>query len=507
MERETVQGAVVAALQTGEALPGRPGGVEVRETHISYVFLTATHAYKLKKAVVLPFVDYGTAERRRHMCEEEVRLNRRLAPSIYLGVRAVVPHAGGFGLGDADDPAAVEHVVEMRRFEADSTLAARLGKGEVDEDDVDAVAQRLARFHRELPPAATGGDPLTTLRSSADETFRTLHELAPPAHESLLAAGDRFTRAFLSVRGSEIAARARAGLVREGHGDLRAEHVLLDGGVQVFDCVEFDPALRTVDVGADLAFLVMDLEHLGRPDAARRLLSAYVAHGGDPGAADLVAFHAAQRASVRAKVALLQARAEDALALLHLARRLAWRARGAFALVVCGLSGSGKTTLARELAGLSGIEVVSSDPVRKRLAGLEPADRARPEHYTEDFNLRTYGELGRLARERIDAGRGVIVDATFRRRADRRPFVEALGKAPTELRFIECVAPRETLIERSAVRARRREDASDATPDVVREQSFDWLAEAHPGHHAIMRTDRPPRAIAEDLEAWLDGRL
>jgi aminoglycoside phosphotransferase family enzyme/predicted kinase len=472
----------------------------VCETHLSWVFLTGTRAYKLKKAVTLAFADYGTPELRRRMCEEEVRLNRRLAPTVYRGVRAVVRAPGGsFRLSGAGDPAAVEHVVEMNRFAQEDTLAARIERDDVGEGDIDAIAARLAGFHASLAEVRVDGDPLTPLRSAADETFRTLHELVPPDGAPLVAAGDRFTSAFLAARGEGIARRARAGAVREGHGDLRAEHVLLDGDVEVVDCVEFDRELRTIDVGADLAFLVMDLERLGRPDLAALLVRRYVAHGGDPGPDALVAFHAAQRAWVLAKVALLQGRPSDALNLLRLARRLSWRARGPLPLLVCGLSGSGKTTLAHELAAASGLQVFSADVVRKRLAGIAPSERARPEHYGEDFSRRTYEELGRLVRERG----GAIADATFRHADDRRAFLDGLGPGSPEPCFVECVAPLATRMQRSE----RRAGASDATPEVVRGQQFDWLAEAPAGRHLVVRTDRPPSAIAGDVEAWLDTRL
>ena len=502
-----VQRRVVDALRSGAALPGRPRDVEVVETHISHVFLTASRAYKLKKELVLPFADYSTVERRRRMCDEEVRLNRRLAPSVYLGVRAVVPDGEGFRLARERDPEAVDHLVEMNRFDAADTLAARIDRRDVGPAEIEAVGRMLAGFHASLVPALPDGDALEPLRRSADETFRTLYGLVPQDAVAAVVAGDRFTRAFLAGRAGELARRAHDGFVREGHGDLRAEHVLLRETVEVFDCVEFDPALRTVDVGADLAFLLMDVERLGRPDLAQVLLSAYVAHGGDPGAAEQLAFHSSQRAWVRAKVALLQGRDRDARELLSLARRLAWRARGPFPLVICGLSGSGKTTLAGELGRASGLEVLESDRVRKRLGGLEPHERAGPRLYEEDFNLMTYAELGRLAREQLDAGRGVLVDGTFRRHADRQAFLIALGRHADEPRFVECVASPDALAERAAARVREGAGASDATPEVVRAQRFDWLAEARGDRHAVVRTDRPPGEICDDVEAFLDARL
>jgi uncharacterized protein len=487
--------ALVAAL-------GGESAVEVRETHLSYVFLTASRAYKLKKAVVLPFADYGTVARRREFCGAEVRLNRRLAPDIYIAVRAVVAEGGGVVLGDANASGAVDFVVEMNRFDEGDTLAARIASGEARAADVEAVAETLARFHAGLPPVLPAGGPLTTLRAEFAETFRTLHELVPEDAAHHVAAAERFTWSFLARRGGEIAARARAGHVREGHGDLRAEHVVLGRGVQVVDCVEFDPALRTVDNGADLAFLVMDLERAGRADLAATFVRAYEESGGDPGSDALIAFHAAQRAWVRAKVSLLQHDGAAAGELLRLGRRFAWRARGPLVLAVCGLSGSGKTTLARQLAEPSGLAVFSSDPVRKRLAGLAPGETGPPELYDDEFNRRTYAELGRLARGEIENARSAIVDATFRSARDRRAFLDALGTA--RLFFVECAAPLDTLVERTAARP---SGASDATPEVVRSQTFDWLAEAQPERHLILRTERPAPALVRDVEAWLDERL
>jgi uncharacterized protein len=496
-----IQRRVVDALSGPDAFGGESAPAEVLETHISYVFLTPGRAYKLKKAIVLPFVDYGTRERRRDMCLEEVRLNRRLAPSTYLGVRAVVPAGGGFALADGGDARAVEHVVEMVRFKAAHTLDARVASGSATRADVERVAARIAAFHAGLPPAEGGAEAVAAVRAAAGETFSTLRSLGAP--ERAVRAGSRFSETFLAARGGDLVRRAEAGLVREGHGDLRAEHVILDGAVQVVDCVEFDPALRTVDVGADLSFLYMDLERLGSADLAGALLRAYRAAGGDPGDVGLVAFHAAQRAWVRAKVALIQRRRGEADVLLALGRRLAWRARGPLLLVVCGLSGSGKTTLAAELGTLSGLPVLSSDVVRKRLAGLDPEQRARPEHYGEEFSRRTYDELGRLAARRLEAGRGVVVDATFRRAAERALFLARLPAI--QPLFVECTAPDELRVGRLEERAPARSGGSDATPEVAAGQRFEPLAEAAPGRHLVLRTERPPAELADEVESWLDG--
>jgi uncharacterized protein len=501
---------VVEALSRASTYPGQPQAVEVRETHISYVFLAGESAYKLKKPLVLPFLDYGTRERRLEMCHEEVRLNRRLAPSIYRGVLAVVPEGGGARLERADHPDAVEHVVWMRRFDEDSTLASMAARAAVREADIDAVGARLAEFHA-AARVVDATDPCDPVRTASDETFRSLFRLCPPRLAPLVAAAQRFTTAFLLSPSGEFQARAASGLIRDGHGDLRAEHVLIGETVEVVDCVEFDPALRAIDVGADLSFLVMDLERLGQPELARRLVTAYAAHGGDPGCDALVAFHAAQRAWVRAKVALIRDResaAAEAEQLLELGRRLSWRARRPLLLVVCGLSATGKTTLAWELGRVSGAPVLSSDIVRKRLAGLAPTEHGAAEHYTSEFSRRTYAELGRLADHELRGSGMVIVDATFRDRSDRDAFTAALGwTLGDETRVIECVAPPALRAERAAARARGASDASDATPAVVAAQHFEPLTGVGADKHLIVRADRPVERVAADVDAWLDDRL
>ena len=322
-----------------------------------------------------------------------------------------------------------------------------------------------------------------------------------------------FADAFLTTHRTELETRACAGHVRDGHGDLRAEHVLLEHGVEIVDCLEFDPALRTTDVGCDLAFLTMDLEALGSPFAARTVLAGYRKAGGDPGDDALVSFFGAYRALVRAKVALVRAgqaedgdrRLTDARRRLALAERLAWRVRRPGLVVVAGLSATGKTTLADLLAERSGLSHLSSDAVRKELLHIAPAARAAAAAYGPSFNRRTYEELGRRARAELAHAGGVIVDATFRNRTDRAAFLSELGGLPDPAIVVECRAPLSVRLERAR---RRSPGASDADPRVVRRQTdAAGLAEdVPPAQHVILRTDRPPDDALDDLAALLDGR-
>lgn len=477
---------------------GVDGPVEVRETHISWVFLVGGRAYKMKKPLTLSFVDYGSPQRRRAMCEAELRLNRRLAPTIYLGVRSIVPTADGFALADADSPGAVEHVVEMRRFDEANTLAARLMAGEVPTEQVDHVARVIADFHRGAEPVPLS-DPGERLAAALGDSLRALG--GRPGVGALR----RFTDAYLRARASLLCERGARAV--DGHADLRAEHVVLERPVQIVDCVEFDRDLRVRDPASDLAFLSMDIESLGHPATAHRLVESYRAAGGDPGPPELVAFYAVERALVRAKVDSMNprrmARAEAKLAL---ARRLSWRARSADPIVVCGLSGSGKSHLAAALKATLGAQVISSDVVRKELAGLAPTEQAPSESYTREVSERVYREVGRRARGALaqTAAGPVVIDATAREPTDRRALLGALGRPAL---FALCTAPGEVRRDRVRRRTHGGNSVSDADEAVLAAQRFVAIDEVSADRVHELPTDRPVDAVVDALEEWLDARV
>ena len=514
-------GAIRAALARPDFYPDRPDRVDVCETHISWVFLAGDRAYKLKKPLVLPFLDYGTPARRREMCQEEVRLNRRLAPDLYLGVRAVVAHERGLELAAADDPGAVDYLVEMRRYDEQRTLAARLERGELRRGEVVRLGGMLARFHDRARRVAASGAPVLAVERRMTENFHELLAIVEQRAEvGWVLELERFVHAFVVVHAQMLDARARRGFVREGHGDLRAEHILLGETVDVIDCIEFDRGLRELDVADDLAFLVMDLVAHGGERFAEAVVRAYRDAGGDPGEDWLIAFYAAYRALVRAKVELLRAaqhpvasseHARDSAAareLLALAERFAWRARLPLVIVICGTPAAGKSHLARALAELSHLPHLSSDVTRKRLAGIGSWQRAGAAAYSAEFNRLTYAELGHRAAKETAACGGALVDATFRHRADRDAFAEAFDDA-APLLFVECLAPVRVLAERAARRDRQPRRLSDASLAVVLRERSAWepLDELPPEAHVTLRTDRTVDTQLEDLRALLDRRL
>ena len=509
--------AAHAASAVVDRLADAVGAVERRETHGSWVLLTPTRALKVKKPVVMAFLDYGTLERRRAMCRAEVEVNRRAAPDVYRGVRAVVPDGDGVALAPEDARDAIEYAVEMRRFDEDATLAAALRRGRVTGAAMSAIGARLAAFHAgcERVDRIDGAE---RIKRALDDDFASLRSLTATDERltTRLISAERCVSALLGARWHELDERARSGRVRDGHGDLRAEHVLLEPEDAIVDAIEFDPGLRQIDVGLDLGFLVMDLHAAGRPDLARALVTGYRAAGGDPGDDRLLAFFAAYRARVRAKVALLRAAqlppgpvAERergaARALLTLGERLLWAAREPAIIAVGGVSASGKSTLARALAERTGAPVVSSDVVRKALVGLEPGQRAPAAAYGPGMSAATYDALGREAHGLEGP---VIADATFHRRELREVFRRALGKRARELLFVECTAPVGVLERRLLDREREPARVSDATLAVLRRQleDRDPLDEVPASAHLSLRCDQPTDVLAAAIEEALDRR-
>lgn len=438
-----------------EALAAVPGA-HLRETHGSWVIVTGDRAIKIKKPVRFSFMDFSTIEARRQACHEEVRLNRELAPALYLGVRPVLstpPY-----LGDGTNGGVVDYAVEMRRYDERATMAALLHAGRLRESHVDEVASRIAGFHSAAAPIVA---PPSQPSGWSERALADLDDLASLRVQT--GAQRRFCSTAAGRHGDAMRGRWRAGLVRDGHGDLRAEHILLTSPVTIVDRLEFSRALRAVDVADDLAFLSMDLERLGARWAADLLTEAYAAAGGKPAPPALAALFGWRRAIVRAKVALISGDRGGSDALLALADRLAWRARTPVQLAVMGPPASGKSTLARRLGQLLELPVLSSDVVRKQLHGLAPDQRGEDHLYSPAATTRTYRELIRAATATAASAGGVVVDATFGTATQRGALADTLGN----VRWIVCQAPAGTLAARAAARERNPDRVSDAGPEVA----------------------------------------
>ena len=478
-----------------------PQPVELRETHAAWVLLSGDVALKLRKPVRFAFLDYSTPALRLAAAREEVRVNAALAPGLCRGVRALVEHDGRIELGPPVETAgAVDYAVEMRRFDERLTMAARCDAGRLRERQVDAIARLLARFHAGAE-RCDGGTEAFAARVRADVGELQQMTGTRPA----LA---RFAEAALARHAAELDARAGRGCCRDGHGDLRAEHVVLEQPPLIVDRIEFDAALRRIDVGSDLAFLTMDLELRGCAGAARRLVAAYVRAGGDPGSAGLRTLFAWQRAIVRAKVALLRDDGEEAERLLALAERLAWRERLAGVTLVSGPPASGKSTLADLLARRSGLPVLSSDVVRKELAGAAATARLDADAYRAEATDAVYRELGARAARAVAEQGGAIVDATGRSQALRRLLLEQLDdRGP--VRVLVCEAPAALRRARADARLSDPERVSDADAAVAERiaAAFEPPLAGEARIDAVLRVDCRELGDAplEQLAARLDG--
>jgi aminoglycoside phosphotransferase family enzyme/predicted kinase len=478
---------LVERLRSPECYAHAAGEVELLETHISWVLLAGEYAYKIKKPVSLGFVDFSTLAMRRFYCEEELRLNVRTAPGIYLEVVPVTgtperPVMGGEG-------EAFEYAVKMRRFPQEALLDRVAKAGLLDAALVEAFARSVAQFHANV--ARAGGDgafgsPAAVLAEAVDN-FAQLELLdaldGTRADRQWLASWT--LREFNRLQ-THFARRKREGFVRECHGDLHLGNVaLLEGAPVPFDAIEFNESFRWIDVMNEVAFPAMDLFHHGLASLAYRFLDAYLDATGDFGGLRLLRFYVVYRAMVRAKVSCIRAhqpgvdgqdRERSASAYrghLELARRLA-RPPVPALVVMHGLSGSGKTTVSQALVESLGGVRLRSDVERKRLHGLPAAAHtgSAPGEglYTPQADRTTYGRLSALAGEVLDAGWPAIVDAAFLKRAWREMFREFARERGVPFVLVACAAPEEVLRERVARREREGHDASEAGLAILERQ-------------------------------------
>ncbi|MBS0506338.1 MAG: AAA family ATPase [Proteobacteria bacterium] len=491
---QTLAQGLCAALQAAEG-----GPVQHLQTHLSHLLLTPSHAYKLKKPLRLPFADFSTLALRRHFCAEELRLNQRLAPRLYLDMLPVLGSVQRPRLGRAQDaPAAIDWVLRMRRFAAGSELDALLRAGRVQGQELDAFALRLAQFHAQAPvapPDSDWGRPARVGQAIAD-VLDQLAALLSGADGARLAVLRAWFDARRPALAEQWAARRAAGQVREGHGDLHLGNLVrLEGAITAFDCLEFSPALRWIDTLADTGFLTMDLHAHGRPDLAWRFLDAYLAASGDHGGLAVLRPYEVYRALVRALAARLRA-AQGASAqgpdYLACAERLA-APMAPRLLITYGLSGSGKSTVAAALLQQGAVRL-RSDVERKRLFGLAPlADSAAQglDIYTPEASRRTFALLAERARTLLQAGYPVIVDAAFlhrRERADFRALAHALG---LPFAILHCHAAPDSLRARVQTRQAAGVDPSEAGLAVLarQQQLAEPLAPQELAHTLDLATD------------------
>jgi hypothetical protein len=505
-------------LLTGEL--ARKLDATVYETHISTVLVADGHAWKLKKPIDLGFLDFSTLEKRRQCCEEEIRLNGRLAPDVYQRVASIT--------GSIDDPAidgegeVVEYAVQMREFPADALLADDPQR--MDASLIDAIAEQVARFQRDAAiasPKSGFGQPDAVLAPMQQNFEQVLARIDKPSESERLLGLQRWTEACFEMLRSELERRVADGRIREGHGDMHLGNIAVEEGrAIIFDGIDFNANLRWIDVINEIAFLMMDLDMAGRHDLSQRFLNRWLAFSGDFHGLRLLSFYLVYRAMVRTKIAVLRLRQDIAdeerervqqqyRNYLALAESYTKPVSPAL-LLMTGPSGSGKSVVVRRL--FSGLPVIqlASDIERKRLAGLDPLDHSGSEPgggiYTPDMGRKTYARLLELCREVISAGYVAVADATFLKREQRRPFEELAHELGVPFLILEMRTPVELLKQRIIERLQRSDDPAEATVEILESQ----LASAEPLQPAESRQAlvvTPELADSEELAALVHSRL
>jgi aminoglycoside phosphotransferase family enzyme/predicted kinase len=497
-----------AALRDPAIYPHPVERIEVEETHISKVFLTGPFVYKVKKPVDFGFLDFSTLAKRRHWCEQEVQLNRRLSCGVYLEVVDITREAGGFAFGGKGEP--VEYAVKMRELPRARSMLALLRQGEITLAMIDELARVLAAFYS----TARGGpaiDPMGSvevIRTNTEENFLQVEPFVAALLEREKFLFVRQTvRDFLERHGDLFQRRVETGRIRDGHGDLRLDHIYFEDRIQIIDCVEFNERFRREDVTADLAFLAMDLDSLGCGHLGWRLIRTYAQAANDPEIYILLDFYKCYRAYVRCKVDCLrlgEGGLEDAEAqeLRRQARRHS-RLAAAYAAtfsrqtlwVVCGLSASGKSTVAREMAGRLEVAVRSSDVVRKRLFGISPYEPAPAGFgegiYTPARTASTYEALLGEVGEELRCGRSIIADATFGKRLFRDQVRQLARGFGANIIFLECICPEPLLRRRLSNRKGTLVTDARLRHFEAQRRAFAALDELPDTMHIKLGTDAP----------------
>jgi uncharacterized protein len=471
----------LAALLHPRAYPHPVVGPTLIETHVSWVLLTGEFAYKIKRPVCFPFIDLRSLERRGYFCREELRLNRRFASQLYLEVCAITTLQGEARIGGAGE--VTEYAVKMRQFPREEELDNLLAHARIGCDELATFGRELASIHASLPvalPPDSWGDP----QRIRDGVLKNVEECAQASEVFERASAVRELQPELEERLSAAVScmsdRRAVGRVRECHGDLHCANIVrLQSRLVAFDCMEFEPAFRWIDVAEEVAFLLADLEAQQRPLHAQAFLDGYLAASGDYQACRLLPLYKAHRALVRAKVVALSKTGARARHLAYLdCAALALRGGRPILILMSGLSGSGKTWLAERLAPVFGAVHVRSDVERKRLAGLAARSRsgAAPGEgiYSKDFSRVAYKHLAAAAEDVIAGGINVIVDATFSRRDDRNVFRELAGRLSVTICLVHCQAPQEVLVSRIVERQRGGTDPSEADTTILDWQRERW---------------------------------
>ncbi len=511
--------ALVDALLKPETYPHHPQKVELVQTQMSFLFLTGDYVYKVKKPVDLGYLDYTTLEKRRFFCRQEIELNRRLCPDVYLEVVPIVSRGGRIYLGGKGE--AIEYAVKMKQLPADRMMDKLLPQDLVTEEMISPVAEKLAAFHNKAATSAeisAYGKP-AAIKINTDENFNQTEkyqDIIIPArkYQQIKAYSDNFLKANKSLLNKRI----KDGRIRDCHGDLHAAHVCISNGICIYDCIEFNDRFRYGDVASEVAFLAMDLDRFARADLSQAFVSAYVKLSGDEELIKLLNFYKCYRAYVRGKVSSfmfddpLMTDKENVMAMAQgyfdLANR--YTREKPILVIMAGLTGTGKTTVAQALSRSLGLTVITADVVRKKLAGIPLTERRlEPVNvgiYSREFSQKTYDEMYAEARRLLSRGQSVLLDATFMQRQGRLQAKKLADEVNADFAVLECRLD-EKMVKKYLEQRLREGSVSDGRWEVYLHQkaTFDEINEFPDRDHIVLDTAQPMSDIVKAVSERIYG--
>jgi len=495
--------------------PKPPAEVTHKETHIAHLFFAGDLVYKVKKAVRFSFLDYSTLAKRGHCLGEELRLNRRLAPSVYLAIVAITTDGAGWQLGGDGYP--VEYALVMRRLPEKRMLPFLLETHQVAAAMTGELAEVLARFHAQaerVRSIATSYYP-NAVENQWNDNFTDLQPFVGNLIDAeTFGALKEFGAHFIDRHRDLLMRRAEQGWIRDVHGDLHCEHVCFPPeGIQIFDCIEFSAKLRCCDLASEIAFLLMDLEVRGGEALLKPFLTRYCQLLDDPELPLLLPYYKCYRALAWGTAEALRSQGPDtnAARYFRFAARFTWERWKPFLIMVYGLTGSGKSTLARELGERLGLPVINSDSVRKAMAAKSGRQTVAFNQgiYSLTMTERTYAKMAREAEKQILNGTGAILDATFGQRSSREKILRLAEKHKVPLFLIGCSASEETTKRRLVERAAERKGVSDG--------GWEMYAEQKAGHEPVnemplaarlqLNTELPLEQLARASERFLRSQI
>jgi len=498
---------IAQALLNPSIYPDKPSKVDLIQTQMSFVFIAGKYVYKLKKPVNLGYLDYSTLERRHYFCKQEVALNRRLSPEVYLGVTPVTYTKSGFALGGRGK--VVDYAVKMVHLPQDRMLNVLLERFRATAQMLDQVAEKMVDFHRRAAtnPEKSAFGKVESIKANTEENYSQTEkyfDVAITAREYQQIKD--FTNRILTEKKDLFEMRVANGRIRDCHGDLHSQHICFSGTLSIIDCIEFNDRFRYCDVASEIAFLAMDVDHFGRADLSRSFIDSYIRLSNDPQIDELLKFYKCYRAYVRGKVncfkfedpyigdAERKIARETARSYFDLAQ--AYTRSKPLLFITVGLVGSGKTTVSNALAKRLGLTVISSDAVRKQLANIPLTERHFNEIdsglYSAEFSKKTYDKVLEEARRILNRGEHIILDATFIHSDDRLKAKKLAEEFGTDLVVVECRLD-ETIVKERLAQRLKGNSISDGRWEIYepQKQKFEAVVSEETGQYFVVDTGKP----------------